>query len=215
MRTSEKEQASRLAARLSTLPFALFSAWLSGLLLFWLKALGPLRSFGTPPPEAAPAPWLIGSAAIGALALLLPRACYRPAPFERGGQLYEKLGIRRFRALMANGDLINRFVRRRHAGYVVHPAACRLERAVVEGFKSERAHLALMAFGLGTAAFACVAGWTWWGAWLTVGNILVNLYPVLLQRYTRGRIDRIAPDIVRRILDQPAGSRSGRLSNSS
>jgi len=192
--------ASRLAGRFNTLPFAVFAAWLSSLLLFWLKALGPLRSFEMAPPETAPWPWLAGSAALAASALLLPRAYYLPARFELGGRLHERLGIRRFRAIMANGDLINRFVRRRHTGYVVHSRGSRLERAAVEGFKSERAHLLFMLFGFGTSGFAFAAGWTGWAAWLGLGNILVNLYPILLQRYTRGRIWRISPDTVRRVL---------------
>jgi len=192
--------AGRLAGRLNNVPFALFAIWLSSLLLFWLKAFGPLRSFGTAPPETAPWPWLAGSAALAACVLLLPRAYYLPARFDLGGRVYEVLGIRRFRAVMANGDIINRLVRRRHSAYVVHSKGSRLDTAAVEGLKSERAHLFFMLFGIGTSGFAIAAGWTAWAAWLGLGNILVNLYPILLQRYTRGRIWRISPDTVRRVL---------------
>jgi hypothetical protein len=31
-------------------------------------------------------------------------------------------------------------------------------------------------------------GWHGWACYLSVGNVLVNLYPILLQRYTRGRL---------------------------
>lgn len=39
-----------------------------------------------------------------------------------------------------------------------------------------------------SAAFALRLGWSGWAVYLTAGNIVVNLYPILLQRYTRARL---------------------------
>ena len=56
---------------------------------------------------------------------------------------------------------------------------------------SEKGHLVMLALGSVSAVFAWRIGWTGWAIYLGIGNVLVNLYPVLLQRYTRARILRI------------------------
>lgn len=45
--------------------------------------------------------------------------------------------------------------------------------------------------GILSTAFAWQIGWRGWAVYLGAGNVLVNLYPVLLQRYTRARIQPI------------------------
>ena len=47
--------------------------------------------------------------------------------------------------------------------------------------------------GLFTAVYAARIGWYRWALFLTLGNAVFNLYPVMLQRYNRARI-RIIPD---------------------
>ena len=42
--------------------------------------------------------------------------------------------------------------------------------------------------GMVSAAYAWRIGWHGWATYLSVGNVLVNVYPILLQRYTRGRL---------------------------
>jgi len=53
---------------------------------------------------------------------------------------------------------------------------------------SEKSHLMMLVFGVMSAGFAVAIGWTGWAIYLTAGNVLVNLYPILLQRYTRARL---------------------------
>jgi hypothetical protein len=45
----------------------------------------------------------------------------------------------------------------------------------------------LLALGIVSAVFAWNLGWHGWAAYLSLGNVVVNLYPILLQRYTRSR----------------------------
>jgi hypothetical protein len=56
---------------------------------------------------------------------------------------------------------------------------------------SEKSHLVLLLIGVASSIFAWQIGWRGWAIYLAVGNVLVNLYPVLLQRYTRARLQRI------------------------
>jgi len=52
--------------------------------------------------------------------------------------------------------------------------------------------------GIVSAGYAAHVGWTWWAAGLVIGNVVTNLYPVLLQRYTRARLVRVVAASARR-----------------
>jgi len=94
-------------------------------------------------------------------------------------------------ALVSNGDLINRFVRRRHPGYRVHASGALPARALKESLQSERAHLVALGLGIAPICYALLIGWNGWALWLGAANIACNLYPALLQRHTRGRLARL------------------------
>jgi hypothetical protein len=159
--------------------------------MFWLQAFGPLRPFGRAAPVEQPLWWLAGSLLVGGSFYWLPRWWYRLRRFERSGRIYEMAGVKALRALVSNGDLVNRIVRRRFPGYRVHAFAARVDRVLVEGQTNERSHLICFAAGVVTAAYAWRIGWIDWAAWLALTNVAANLYPALVQRYTRGRLERI------------------------
>jgi hypothetical protein len=118
----------------------------------------------------------------------LPPSYYRVQSFERSGRVYEALGVRLFRRLVPDGDYANRWRRRTSPGFriLANRAAARAFLGRTE--ESERGHLVLLLLGLPSIALAWQVGWYGWAIYLGVGNVLVNLYPVLLQRYTRARL---------------------------
>ena len=185
-------EATDYAKRLNIVPIALFCLWLGSTVLFWLQAFGPLRSFDRAFPNEAPLWWLIGSLLAGYATRFLPPSWYRVRRFEANGRIYERLGVKAIRALVSNGDLINRLVRRRFPGYRVHAFAERIEKVSKDGRTNERSHLISFAGGIVVAVYAWRIGWTDWAAWLTLANLLANFYPVLVQRYTRARLQQIA-----------------------
>lgn len=121
----------------------------------------------------------------------LPERYYQTRNFELSGRLYELLGIHFFKRLVPNGDYINRINRRSDPGYrVIRNKASLLE------FESstrlaERCHLVSLLMVLPSTIYAVALGWNQFALLLLLPNILVHLYPVLLQRYTRARIDRL------------------------
>lgn len=110
---------------------------------------------------------------------------------ERGGNLYRDLGIRWVRRCITNGDWINRIVRPKYPGYL--PSGGRHGLASFEAGcrAAERGHLSLFLGGFATAAFAVLIGESDWAAAITAGNIVGNMFPIALQRYNRGRVERV------------------------
>jgi hypothetical protein len=175
------------------IPFAVMAGgWLGPLLMFWLYVWGPLRPFDYPDADVAPplAVFLI-SFAICVVAWWLPASYYRIRPFEQSGRFYEALGVHGFRWFVPDGDLANRWRRHRQPGFRII-ANRRLAAAFVARTElSEKSHFVLFLMGAVSTVFAWQIGWRGWAVYLGVGNVLVNVYPILLQRYTRARLRRV------------------------
>ena len=176
------------------IPFAIMAGgWLGPLLMFWLYVWGPLRPFDYPTGALLPPlPLLAACLAVGIAAWWVPASYYRIRSFELDGRLYEGLGIRWFRWLVPDGTAANRWRRRREPDFrfIRNRAYARAFRLRTE--LSERSHLMWLVFGGLSTALALAIGWTGWALYLGVGNVVVNLYPILLQRYTRARLVRLA-----------------------
>lgn len=177
----------RLADRLNYLPIAVFGLWLAPILQVWMQLFGPMLPFGWGPPAAPPLPWFAGAVTAGLAMLLLPRARYRSRHFE--GPLYQWMGVRHFRRWATNGDAIVRAVRRRHPSYTVHRH--KFVKVLADTMVGEKSHLVFLMFGAVTSVYLLAIGWHGWAAWSIATNVIGNLYPVLLQRYTRARLARL------------------------
>jgi hypothetical protein len=174
-------------------PFAsMAGGWLGPLIMFWLYVWGPLRPFSYPGGELLPgAPFALLLAGCIALWWILPAAYYRVHEFERSGRIYEALGVRLFRRFVPDGDLANRWERRSNPYYRVIRGRQHAADFLPRTKQSERGHVVLLALGIVSAMFAWRLGWNGWAVYLSLGNVMVNLYPILLQRYTRGRLQAI------------------------
>lgn len=182
--------ARRLAGRLNLLPIFLFGFWSVPAKVFWLIALGVIPWFQPVPGFDAVLPWFLASFLAGPWVLLLPAAFHEPREWESKGEFYRRAGVERFRTIVANGDLVNRFVRARHRNYQVYGPE--MEKLVPKSIWNEKRHIAYLCWGFFTAWFAWSIGWTMWAIWLAGSNIGANLYPAMLQRYSRARVLRLA-----------------------
>ena len=166
--------------------------WLLPLLFFWGAAWGPFRPHGYPPIDVAPSRVaFLAALAVCFLPVLLPTAYFRPWEGPNAARAYEALGVRTFKRCATNGDLVNRFLRRRNPGHrVVRDVGSALAWAE-QARSAERHHLVFLLMGLFSAGFALSIGWRGWAATLAASNVVFNVYPILLQRYNRLRIARI------------------------
>ena len=190
------EAARRLAGRLNFLPIAAFGLWSVPAKAFWLIVLGILPWFHSVPALDAVLPWFAAALLTGPPAFLLPRRFHEPKSWEYRGDFYRRVGVELFRSIVANGDLVNRFVRVRHRSYSVYGPD--IERLIPKSIFNERRHIAYLCWGMVTAYYALSIGWTGWAVWLAVTNIGANLYPTMLQRYSRARVMRLAMAAQRR-----------------
>ncbi len=115
----------------------------------------------------------------------LPAAVHALRGFERDGRVYERLGVRLIKRLLRRGPLAL-FNPGLHLPAERTPAQlARLEQRMCD---AEASHLILLVATLAVVAHAAVRGW-WWAAGATlIFDVLINGYPVMLQRYNRARL---------------------------
>jgi hypothetical protein len=166
--------------------------WLGPLLMFWLYVWGPLRPFSYPAGDLSPHPaaFLLGFAAC-IMVWWIPETWFRVHRFERDGRVYERLGVRAFRRIVPDGDIANWWRRRRDPGYRIIRGRQSAAAFVNRTRQSERGHMVLFMMGVLSAVFAWRIGWDDWAVFLMAGNVAVNVYPMMLQRYTRTRLESV------------------------
>src|SRR5262249_34632316 len=129
---------------------------------------------------------------VGVFLWLSPAAGYYfLRPFEASGIAYERLGVRLFRRLTVTGDYFNWAARKydpQYRGVCSHGAVVQAER---HGRSNERAHVAALVFLVPPTLCALLVGQYRLATALLTVNLLGNVYPVLLQRYTRARLNAL------------------------
>jgi hypothetical protein len=116
------------------------------------------------------------------LSIRLPASYYVTRPFEKGGRIYDYLGVRWYRRLL------------RPVLWSVEPARLRSrgvrQTMIRETQNPEAGHLPIFVVILGITFWALFSGWWDTAAWLLLFNVLHNAYPVLSVRQLRARLSR-------------------------
>ena len=117
----------------------------------------------------------------------LPTCYHSLRGFERDGRLYEMLGIRFFKRLLRRGPLS---VFNPDLHIPKEPTPDRVAHLDQRMRDAEASHFILLVASVGVVVHAAVRGWVAAACWTFVFDILVNGYPVMLQRYNRALLAR-------------------------
>lgn len=112
----------------------------------------------------------------------LPARYYDIRPFERTGQVYEGLGIRLFKRLVRRGPLSIFSPTLRFPPDKSISALHHLEHAMR---RAETGHVVIFVLVFGFISYAFFRGWFDAVAWMLALNVVINGYPIMLQRYNR------------------------------
>ena len=113
-------------------------------------------------------------------------AYYKEKPWERKGKIYESFGINFYRKLLVwiGWEKLNKKTK------PVEKNSKALMHLHYQTKQSELGHLIIFIVVLGFNVAVAFKFGILKSLWLLVLNVLLNLYPILLQRYNRPRIER-------------------------
>ena len=117
-----------------------------------------------------------------------PSRYYDIKSFERTGQVYERVGIRLFKMLVRRGplsifSLTLRFPEHRTIAVLIY-----LDR---EMRKAETGHVFSFLLTLLFIGYALLRGWFDAAGWMLAFNVVINGYPIMLQRYNRIKLQEL------------------------
>jgi hypothetical protein len=133
-------------------------------------------------------PWFYIFIAVATAALFIPA---RLIQLSNRARFYERLGVKTIRKLVQNGDLVNRFIRKKSPNYKVvkdRAAAVRYLRSVT---MYERFHFFFFIYFLLVAGYAIARNKYQLGGIILVMNIIYNMCPMLLHQYNKLKISRL------------------------
>ena len=117
-----------------------------------------------------------------------PPACYDIKPFERTGQLYERLGIRLFKKLVRRGPLSIFSPTLRLPKERTLSALQELDH---EMRKAEAGHATIFMLMLAFIVYALIRKWFDAALWMLAFSVIINGYPMMLQRYNRIKLQKL------------------------
>ncbi|RFZ85062.1 hypothetical protein DYU05_05505 [Mucilaginibacter terrenus] len=107
--------------------------------------------------------------------------------FEKKGVIYEWFGVHAFRKMM----VLTGWEKLHKKGNPVKPDLQAIEQLEYNTRQAEFNHLSIFIIVQIIWIYACVVHSFKGAIWLLVLNVLLNLYPILVQRYNRPRLQRI------------------------
>jgi len=113
---------------------------------------------------------------------------YQAKPFERTGQVYERLGIRLFKKLVRRGPLS---IFSPTLRFPKEKTISALQGLLNEMRKAETGHALIFVLVLFFVGYMLLEGWLDAVAWMLLFNILINGYPIMLQRYNRIKLQEL------------------------
>jgi hypothetical protein len=113
---------------------------------------------------------------------------YDNKPFEQTGQVYERLGIRLFKRLVRRGPLSIFSPTLRFPKNKTISALRNLDNEIR---KAETGHVLIFVLMLLFVSYALLKGWFDVVGWMLVFNIIINGYPIMLQRYNRIKLQEL------------------------
>ncbi len=115
----------------------------------------------------------------------LPEGYHALRRLERSGRVYERLGIGIVKAALRRGPLA---VFNPDLHLPAERSKAALAHLAQRMRDAEASHAVLFVLTLVVVAHAMLRGWWWAAVWTFVFDVLLNAYPVMLQRYNRARL---------------------------
>jgi hypothetical protein len=151
-----------------------------------------LDSFGvTSPVSALLVNWLVMSwiAVVGQIVhLSFPSTYYDIKHFEQSGKIYERVGIRLFKKLVRRGPLT---IFSPTLRFPKEKTVSALRNLGDEMQNAETGHALIFILMLVFIAYYLLNGWLDAVGWMLLFNILINGYPIMLQRYNRIKLQEL------------------------
>lgn len=127
--------------------------------------------------------------AISILTVFCPRNFFIFFQLGKTASPYKNMGVAYINKFTQNGDIINGILRKKYPAYsIIAKEKLSKNKILQQTYMFEKFHFMLFLFFILTAVYAVFQQFYWWALFITITNVIYNIYPVLLQQYIRIRL---------------------------
>ncbi|WP_018617179.1 hypothetical protein [Segetibacter koreensis] len=127
---------------------------------------------------------------VSLLSAILPKAFFNNILPGKTPAFYRKTGVAFINRFTQNGDIINKFVRKRFPGYkAISQRQNGIYKAIQQTYMLEKFHFVVFLFFFFVIIYALKNNYARWAIIIALNNIIYNIYPCLLQQYIRIRLE--------------------------
>jgi hypothetical protein len=126
---------------------------------------------------------------ISCLVIFLPTALLNKIQLSQSTNIYKKIGIRFIKKYTQDGDWVNRFIKNQHPEYKYVENKQAIRKLIGKSYMQEKFHYMVLVFFICIMIYAFACGLIGWAVFISIANIIYNLYPIFLQQYNRIRIN--------------------------
>jgi len=131
--------------------------------------------------------WFLIILTISLIFCKIPNSIIDKIQLSKRTTFYKKLKVHLFKKYATNGDIINKNIRRQFPNHRNIHNPLSIQKKLTETYTTEKAHLFFFIFSFLTSIYAFNTDHLIQAGVITVGNIVLNLYPIFLQQYNRIR----------------------------
>lgn len=126
---------------------------------------------------------------ISCIVIFLPTSLLNKIQLSQSSNAYKKIGIRFIKQYTQDGDLVNRFIKHKHPQYKYVENKQAIKKLIGKSYMQEKFHYIVLVFFICITVYAFKVGLIGWAIFISLANIVYNLYPIFLQQYNRIRIN--------------------------
>ncbi len=128
---------------------------------------------------------------ISCLVIFMPVSLMNKMQLSQSSRVYKKLGIRTIKKYTQDGDLVNRYIKSQYPQYKYVESKKDIKKLIGKSYINEKFHYLVLVFFICLTVFAIKHGLIVWAIFISIANIVYNLYPIFLQQYNRIRINAL------------------------
>ncbi len=131
---------------------------------------------------------LMGLGVVSLSTCMIPSSVLQKLQISDKRRCYEKLGVKAAQAFTQQGSFMNSLVKKADPSYRVLPNRAGIKKLVGQMVIFEKFHLVCLVFFFATMAMALGRGEILLAVVILAANLLINVYPLLIQQYNRARL---------------------------
>ncbi|WP_394336239.1 glycosyl-4,4'-diaponeurosporenoate acyltransferase CrtO family protein [Adhaeribacter arboris] len=127
--------------------------------------------------------------------IFFPHSFFDRIQLSKKADWYKKIGVKYVNTFAQNGSILNKMIKKKYPNFkVISNTRTSIRKQYYQTYFFEKFHFSLFLFFTMVTLYAGFQKQYYWVLVITIGNLLYNIYPNLLQQYIRVKLKSAVSD---------------------